>query len=167
MIKPPSTQGDYSLVWSGDPALNLPDVGDPERERVLAEMRDTGKWDDRIRDGEKPTIFHVRRLPLDARNYVMGERENSSEFDGRKLSDDETGYLFLRVALRSIENWSGPKVRIARVSEDSEITAATVESLNALGAVADAEGRNVGKSIVDELAFLVFSKEMSGLRPLS
>ncbi len=171
MIKLPSVQGNYSLVWSGDPALELPSTETPEgtaeRVRLLTMARDMGRWADITRSGELPTVFQCRRLPKEVFDYVMAERECSSEFNGRKLSDVETYNLFFRAALLSIDNLDGYKVKTIRVSKDSPVTLATHETVNAIGSAIDSEGSPIGAWIVGEIAQLVFAKETSGIRPLS
>ncbi len=164
MIKPPSIQGTYSLVWSGDPALNLPDVG-PERDRVLTDARDRGDWSGLIIAGQQPTVFHFRKLPKSVFDWVIGEHTSSSRFK-RPLSEDEGYTLLFRAALKSIDNWPGyEKIRPESFGEDCPVIAH--ESVtNALAAI-DPNDPTVGASLIGELAILVLRKERSGIGPKS
>ncbi len=161
MIKPPSIQSDYSLVWSGDPALNLPDVG-PERDRVLQVARETGRWEDLILPGQQPTVFHFRKLPKSTFDWVIGEHQHSSVFK-RPLSQMEGYSLFFRAALKSIDNWGSHKVKPTSFGEGCP-RIASEETTDAIGAV-DPNDPMIGAAILGELAQLVWIKETTGISP--
>ncbi len=155
MIKPPSIQGPYSLVWSGDPALNLPDPG-PERDRVLLTAAERGDYSDLILPGQTPTVFQCRRLPQHVREWVNGERVHSSVFN-RPLSDGEFFILLFRAALKSIDNWS-QKIQWTSFGKDCP-TIVHEDTTDAMS--------TVDHGLLIELAIAVWRKETTGLSPKS
>lgn len=153
MIKAPSVASEYSLVYSGDPALDLPE--DPaERERVLEVARDTGNWQSLIRAGEMPTLFHVRPLYGTLWDWFVGE------VNRRSLVQVESAAFALRLALRRVENFGSYKVSHSKVDGQSM---ATTEIIDAIYTEAGGEGRQ----IVEEIGALVIVKATQGLRPKS
>ncbi len=108
MIKPPSVQREYTLVWSGDPALSLPE-DDAERARVLSEARLTGNWSPLIAEGQQPTMFHFKDLTRAEFGWWDGERGHSSRHN-RPLGALEMCDLAIRLALRSVDNFGTHKV---------------------------------------------------------
>ena len=153
MIKAPSLITESSLIYSGDPALNLPD--DPaERERVLELARETGNWRDIVLPGETPTIFHVRPLYGALWDWFAGE------VNRRGLVQVEIAAFALRLALRKVEGFGSSKVEFTRVDGHQM---ATTEILDAIYR----EGGGEGRTIVEELGGFVFVKASQGLRPKS
>lgn len=162
MIKAPTIQGDYSLVWSGDPALNLPDPGE-ERDRVLTIARETGRWTDLVVTGQAPTVFHFKRLPKSVFDWIIGEHQHSSIY-GRPLSQVEGYSLFFRCALKSIENW-GEHGKFKPTSMGG-VTMAPESIVDAIGRV-DPNDCMIGAAILGELAQLVWMRETAGITPKS
>lgn len=119
MIKPPSLQSTYTLVWSGDPALDLPEAPpdatdeqrakiDSERTRLLRIARQTGNWP--IRAGEQPTAFTFRNLSHNEFAWVQGESNR------RQLGASEINNLFFLIAITGIANFGDIKVHRSRVA---------------------------------------------------
>lgn len=153
MIKAPSIASDYSLIYSGDPALSLPG-DDDEAARLLEIARDTGQWSSLITGAEQPTTFHMRPLYGEVWNWFAGECSR------RNLVQIESFALAFRLALRSVDNLGSLKVQHTKADGHS---IATIETLNAIYAAGD----GVGRAVVEELASLVILKAMQTLRPKS
>lgn len=157
MIKPPSLQTTYTLVWSKDPALDLPE-DEQERERKLRNAQLTGNWHELIKQGQQPTVFHFRNLSRSDLNWVVGETQMSSEH-GRPLSSLESDDLMLRLALQSIDNLPGVTIKHGRVGSQKKV--ATPESIDAVFSAA------VGESILSEFALHIAQRASHQLPPLS
>lgn len=149
MIKPPSIQAEYTLIYSGDPALNLPE-SDAARDHALKVMRETGEW--KLVEGGQPTLFHLRPLTGTEFAWLQGEHAR------RDLADVELAALALRLALVRIDNFGDVKVK--RTTNDDGITLASLDVINALYAVADE-----GRVIVGELGGLVFMRTAESPSP--
>ncbi len=108
MIKPPSVQNEYTLIYSGDPALVLP-ADEVDRVRALDQARETGEWAPLL-SGEPPTVFHVRNLSGEDMEWWEGERNRS------RLGGLESSALMLRMALTSIDNLNGIKIKHVKTS---------------------------------------------------
>lgn len=105
-MKPLSVQNEYSLIFSGDPALRLPE--DPEqRELALKNARDTGQWDALIQG--RPVVFTFAPLKRTEVALLDGERNMSSTL-GRPLGNLETNDLLIRLAIRSVTGLGDHKV---------------------------------------------------------
>lgn len=152
MIKPPSLQSESSLIYSGDPALNLPEDPD-ERARVLQVARETNKWADLLIAGETPTTFNVRPLTGSQFDWWCGEVRR------RSLSDAEAAALALRFALHSVTGF-GSFGTLKRERIDGH-SFATVEIIDALYASTDGHGR----SIVLELGGVIVERASSSPSP--
>jgi hypothetical protein len=143
MIKPPSLQSEMSLIYSGDPALKLPE-GDEERARVLKLARETGRWQDLTAEGQLPTIFEIRPMTGSAFDWWCGETRR------RQLVEQESAALALRMTLRKVVNFGDYKVKHERVDD---FWLATREIIDAIYAAAGKEGRAVvlelGASIIE------------------
>lgn len=120
MIKPVSLQSTYTLVWSQDPALDLPepppDANDEqkaevakERERLLRVARQTGNWQPITKPGEQPTFFHFDCLSHNEFAWAQGEASR------RQLGDLEINNLLFLVAIRRIENFGDVKIERKQV----------------------------------------------------
>lgn len=130
MIKPPSLQSDYSLIYSGDPALVLPEDAD-ERARLLQQARETGNWTGLIAQGQEPTLFTVAPLTGSAFAWLSGETRR------RDLSQVESLSLALRLALRKVSGFGDHKVTLSKTDEGYKI--ANVDIIDAIYAAAGAE----------------------------
>jgi hypothetical protein len=144
VIKPPSLQHPYTLIYSGDPSLKLPT--DPtERARVLKVAQETGRWDDLILEGETPTRFDVRPLTGSDVAWWHGESER------KRLSQVETAELILRLALEDVHGLGEHKARHRDV-DGHRLT--TMDIIDAIYAAADGSGA----AIVVELAVAIAAK---------
>ncbi len=128
MIKAPSVQSKYTLVWSKDPALELPEhVDDPaltaeenetarkrvdeNRERLLKTARLTGDWTPITRPGERPTFFTFDHMSHTEFSWVEGEAAR------RQLGPLEINDLFFLVAIRDITNFGDFKLERRRAAQ--------------------------------------------------
>lgn len=178
MLKAPSLQTGYTLVFSGDPALNLPAIPAAlpsdasaeqvaERDAVIADRqnqlrvaRETGRWDKLCIAGERPTLFHLK--PLSGSTYTW----LASEADRRELRPAETMELALRLALDSIENLGAIKVSFEK-SEDGQrlVKRSVIDDLYAIGI--DAGDAELGRAVVQELGSCVLVRAQEPLSPKS
>lgn len=153
MIKAPSLVAEHTLIFSGDPALNLPE--DPaEAASALEQARETNQWQALIREGESPTLFHVRPLYGTLWDWLAGE------VNRRQLSQAEQWPFALRLALRRVENFGSYKVSHTKIDGHSMATTEIIDAIYT-------EGGGAGRQIVEELGSLVIIKATQGLRPKS
>lgn len=150
MIKPPSVQNEYTLIYSGDPALNLPE-DEAERKRVLDQARETGNWEPLL-GGEPPTLFRIRPLFGDTLNWWDGER-------GRlQLGGLEAAALALRLTLRKVENLPGVKVELQKERGQLMVKPETIAALyEACG--------DEAQLVIQELSAFVIERAAAALRP--
>lgn len=155
MLKPRSLQSEYSLIWSLDPALQLPD-DDEEKANALRVARETGKWQDLIRQGESPTLFQVRPVPGSSISWWLGEvqREN--------LTTLESCELALRLALRGVTNFGDAKVTTLVHEGHVMATRDIIDALYRIG-----ENGDAGRAVVMELGGIVIQHGLDGIGPLS
>lgn len=158
MIKAPSLVSEYTLIYSGDPALSLPDDAD-ERARVLRVARETGKWDELLTGNEAPTLFHFRNLTRTEWAWLTGEMGHSTEH-GRSLSAVEANDLAIRLALRNVENFGAHKVERKRYRGD--IWLASTKIIDAIYA----EAGKYGEDILGEFGSHVIERARQQLGPL-
>lgn len=169
MIKAPSLQSTYTLIWSGDPALDLPEIPEAgkaeekeavqkERQRILRNARLTGNWP--LKGSEPPTVFHFRNLSRSDLAWLTGEMEHSSEH-GRPLSQLEANDLMIRLALERVDNLNGLQVKHAKLGSQKRV--ALPDVLNAIHSA----GGELGAVILAELGTLVLERASNQLDPLS
>lgn len=156
MIKPPSLQSTYTLVWSNDPALELPD-DEAERERVLHRARLTGEWPTKA--GHQPTLFHLRNLSRSDLNWIAGEQQMSSEH-ARPLAGIEADDLIVRLALEKIVNFGSVAAKHVRVGSQKRV--ATHETIDAIFAAVGEQG----SQLLAEFANHIVKRAQNQLDPL-
>ena len=154
MIKAPSIQHEFTLVFSGDPALSLPEDPD-ERARVLKVARETGNWAPLIIDGQQPTLFHFKDLTRSEFGWWDGERCHSARL-GRPLGALEASDLVLRLALRTVDNFG--KHKVSR-KQHGPVWLADSDIINALN-------EEAGSGPLVEFAEIVLERAASPIRPL-
>lgn len=156
MLRPPSLQHEYTLIFSGDPALVLPE--DPEeRANALRVARETGKWDALIQAGQQPTMFHVRPLPQSTFRWLIGEATR------RNLQGFEMTILALRLALRRIDNFGTHSGKV-QLEKNDEQQLAKIDVIDALFNV-DPDDVDVGRRVVDELGTEILRRAGDGISP--
>lgn len=158
MIKVPSLQSEYSLIFSGDPALSLPDDAE-ERSRVLRIAQQTGNWTAHVIPGQVPTVFHFRNLEHTDIAWLDGEQQNSSEHN-RPLGTIEYLTLAVRLALRSVENFGTHKVEHKPLGSQRKV--ATPAIVNAIHAAAG----KLGAELLTEFAVHIINRGSGQLDPL-
>lgn len=174
MLKLASLQHEYSLVFSEDPALDLPVVPEvakdateedqkrvetvaKERESKLRVARETGRWSEICRPGMEPTLFQVAPIAGSALTWLQGESRR------RGLSNEEGIELALRLALRGVLNLGKFEVRTDFEGGHKLATKETLDALYAIGH--DAGDASLGRRIVVELGVLVLNRAMAGISP--
>ena len=153
MLTPRSLQSEYTLIYSGDPALQIP-ADAAAAELAFRVARETGKWDALIKSGEQPTLFHVRPIPGTSWTWFLGE------FNRRSLVQLEAAELALRLALRGVANLGEHKVKLAE-RDGHEIAAR--EAFDLLYSLGDGE---LGRGVVSELGSIVIQHAHEGIGPL-
>jgi hypothetical protein len=154
VLKPASLQGEYSLIYSGDPSLDLPD-DETERARLVRHAQRTGQWP--LRAGSEPTVFHLRPMTGTMLDWWHGETVR------RNLAGYELASLALRMTLVRIDNFGGHKV--AHVKNDDGVALATDASIDALYSI-DPDDPSVGRTVVAELGNHVIERATKKLDPL-
>jgi len=153
MIKLPSLQHEFTQVYSGDSALELPD--DPDaRDRAIKQARETGNWP--IREGQQPTLFHFKDPTREEIGWWRGEVGMSTEY-GRPLSEIESSDLLLRISLRSVDNFGPHKVKRTQVARGIWIA-----DRAAIDALHEAAPRALG-----EFSDVILTRMQDHIRPLS
>jgi len=147
VIKPPSIIAEYSLIYSGDSALNLP--ADPkEAAAALDRARETNQWQSLLKEGEMPTLFHVRPLYGSLHTWFIGE------VNRRGMVQKESVEFALRLVLERIDNF-GP-FKVGHTTDEGQ-RIATTETIDAIYAAPD------GRAIVEELGLLILVRAQQGL----
>jgi hypothetical protein len=103
IVIPQSLQGRFTWVWSQDPALARPpasaeDKARKEFEQRLVIARETGRWQDVLRDGEQPTLFMVNPLPGSLLRRV------SDQVGAGKLGVSQIWSVIVRLCLKGVAN---------------------------------------------------------------
>ena len=167
MIKLPSVQRDFTLIYSGDPALDLPafasdSASDDEKQaslearaQALKVARETGNWP--IKAGESPTLFHFTPDPGLAYDYFESEIRRGHQRK-KPLSAHELAVLIFRIALRKVENIGPLKLEFEDIDGYRLVSAKFVESIYALG--------DVGRALVAELGALAYERIRDPIGPL-
>jgi len=155
MIKPPSQQFEYTLIFSGDPSLNLPSDR-AARDKALEVARETGQWSAILHTGEVPTIFTVRPISGALLDWVISEGRR------RDLSEAELHVLALRAALTKVEGFGDNRVGTESAGHEGEFRVATMKIVDALYAI-----DGIGRAVVQELGGIVWRRAIEGLRPKS
>lgn len=157
MIKAPSIQNDYTLVFSGDPALRLPEDADA-KEHALQDARLTGDWS-KLLDAANgaPTLFHCAHITRSQRDWIIGEVSHSATL-GRPLHAVEMDALVLRVALRRIDNFGAHKVERLQYRPHGHWLAKP-EIIDAIHAEA-------GHDVIPEIAGAIWERTANPIRPL-
>jgi hypothetical protein len=157
VIKAPSVQNEYSLIYSRDPALSLPD-DEAERSRVLKVARETGDWSSLVSDREQPTLFHFRNLSRTQLSWLFGEIGHSPTLN-RPLSPFEANDLTVRLALRGVDNFGRHKVEHTRYNGQQIAKPEIIDAIHA-------EAGEHGADIIDEFARLVAERASGQISPL-
>lgn len=165
MIKPVSLQGNYTMVWSLDPSLDLPEYADDpqlddaanklarekverERARLLRIARQTGNWTEITKPGEHPTYFTFGHLTHNEFSWIGGEIQRKG------MGGHEANDLFFLVAIRQIENFGDVKVgrhRAAQIEGTRDhIWKASPDVLDKLHAALSSAGLRDGAALMLE-----------------
>jgi hypothetical protein len=167
MLRAPSLQFDYTLVFSGDPALSLPDPATApddqrdavtkERLRLLTVARETGAWGDITISGEQPTIFRMRSIHGELA-WIQGESQR------RRLTTPEVAELAFRCALKAIGNLGSTKVEHTPNADGIVLVAkSTVDYIKAFGIEYGQPA--LGHSVILELGLIALERAAEGIAP--
>ena len=169
MIKPPSTQHEYSFIWSRDPALLqveplAADATDVQREqhaesvadraRKLEVARETGDYSALIVPGKQPVCYQLGHLNRTDKGWFDGEVAMSSEL-GRPLGIIERNDLIVRIALRSIDNF---KHKVKRAKNRAGVWLAEPDICNHID--------EAQPTALAEMADAIYQRVVAPLRPL-
>ncbi len=159
MIKAPSIQAVQSLIYSGDPALKLPE-DDAEKARLINLARETGDWSGLIGEGQTPTTFDIKPMTGTAREWLYRWIANE------KPTELEIAALALRLSLRKVTNLGDFKVK---QEADREFWITTPDIIDAIYAAVgdDPDKHGEGRIIVLELGALAFQKAQERPSPKS
>lgn len=168
----PSLVAEYPLVFSGDPALELPAIPEltpestpevikqaQERDTQLRVARETGDWPRITRSGEQPTVFWCRQIHGMALTWLQGEAVRG------ELGNAEGTELAFRLALVRVENLGGLKVKTERFDDQVLVSETTLNTIYDIGR--DANLPELGRAIVLELGGLALLRAMQGVPPKS
>ena len=157
MIKPFSTQHEYTLVFSGDPSLSLPEDAE-EKALALKNARDTGDWSKIMSpSGDPPTRFHCAPISRSQRDWIIGEVSHSAVLD-RPLSAVEMDALVIRVALRRVDGFGSHKVERVQYRPHGHWLAKPE--------ILDAIHDEAGQDVIPELAGAIWERTTNPIRPL-
>lgn len=161
MIKPASLVSEFSLIYSGDPALDLP-AEPEERARVLKLAQETGKWP--LVEGQSPTVFHFKSITRTELGWLLGELQHSTQpaHDRRPLSPLEFDDLVFRLAIRSIDNFGTHSGKADRKRYRGDIYLASTDLTDAIHAACG----ELGASILAEFSAHLIERAQGGIRPL-
>jgi len=154
MLAPPSLQSEYALVYSGDPALNLP-ADETERANALRIARETGRWASITHVGQEPTAFLFRPIHGVARTWMANQAR------AKELTPDAVIELVFRLALVRVDNLPGLQLKHERVDGLPLLTLASMDQLYSLGT------GDLGRDVVIELGDVVLTRTLQGVPPKS
>jgi hypothetical protein len=179
MLSLPSLQSEYTLCFSRDPALDLPDPIDIDRDKATEEeiaaadaiekernaklkiARETGNWP--TKGGQQLTRFKFRQVHGHLMTWWSGQlqRENLSMLEGFEL--------MFRLALVSVENMGSFEIKHDPSKPDQGkpqlISLKTLNSLYSIGQ--DTAGSaSLGRDLVMELGAAVAHRAIEGCPPL-
>ena len=154
MLAPPSLQSEYALVYSGDPALNLP-ADEAERANALRIARETGRWAAITHAGQEPTVFLFRPIHGVARTWMANQARAKS------LAPEAVIELVFRLALASVTGLPGLELKHERVDGLPILTLAAMDQFYSIG-----EGE-LGREVVAELGEVVLTRTIQGVPPKS
>lgn len=170
-LAPPSLQSDYTLCWSGDPALDLSAIPAIDRatasadeiaiaERLLTERdqklkvaRERGDWPGITKPNQRPVVFRFSPIGGSAVRWWSGESAR------RQLTPIEDVELMFRLALREVSNLPGFDLTF---ETNGKFQLVSVRSMDAIYGAANRRG----VSIIVELGTLVVEREVGGIGPL-
>jgi hypothetical protein len=158
VIKPPSLQRPFTLIFSGDPALELP-TDEKERAKALEVARDTGNWSALLKvGGEPPTLFEIIPMTATAKHW-LGQLQLE-----QGITQIQICALAFRLSIKKIESFGDFKLRFEERSLDSgdKITLATADVIDELGKLGPA-----GESIMIEIGTLALLRAAQGVPPKS
>lgn len=156
MYRAPSLQFEYTVAFSGDPALNLP--ADPkEREHALTVARETGAWNSICHSNMLPTLFRLRRLSHSDSEWMIGQSIR------RQLSGPESVTLAVRLAWRGIENCEGFEFSTLKEGERVLVTEKSIDDLADIGIPLGAP--LLGRQIISEIGNEVWRCATEGIAP--
>jgi hypothetical protein len=175
VFKPPSLQKEFVLVYSGDPALELPVVPDKvdgeteeaakQREELAAEVEsklrvasETGRWGEIVKSGQIPTFFHFRSIHDDALMWLLGEVTR------RQLTEIESCELAFRLALVKIENFGTLRVEHEQIDDQKLAKKKSIRALYDIGCELDPP-QAIGRTIVLQLGAQVIKRAREGALP--
>jgi len=154
MLAPPSLQSEYALVYSGDPALNLP-ADETERANALRISRETGRWASITHVGQEHTAFLFRPIHGVARTWMANQAR------AKELTPDAVIELVFRLALVRVDNLPGLQLKHERVDGLPLLTLASMDQLYSLGT------GDLGRDVVIELGDVVLTRTLQGVPPKS
>ena len=161
MIKAPSLQRPFTLIWTEDPALVGPESQEPEAIKAYADKlrvcRETGDWSSAVKPGQVPTLFHCRRL---SGKFL---RAIGADINRKALGQSEFLALVVRDGLVSVDNFGDYTFR--REDHDRYGSLAPEELVDRLDAAALELYRPF--SITNELVSLIFDISQEGVSPKS
>jgi hypothetical protein len=154
MLAPPSLQSEYALIYSGDPALNLP-ADETERANALRIARETGRWTAITHVGQEPTAFLFRPIHGVARTWMANQAR------AKELTPDAVIELVFRLALVRVDNLPGLVLKHERVEGLPILTLAAMDQIYSLGV------GELGRELVVELGDIVLTRTLQGVPPKS
>ncbi len=170
MLAAPSLQFEYTACFSGDPALDLPEIPDFDRskatsdelaaiEKLVSERvnklrvaQQTGNWPAITKQGKQPTIFRFQPVGGSAVRWWMGQSMRE------RLTPVEDIELMFRLALVGVDNLDKVELKIDRSGKFPLVSTASMDQLYALP---------VGLELVMELGEYAARRATRGVDPLS
>lgn len=153
MIKPPSLVSDYSFIYSGDPALVLPEDAE-QRKHALDVARETGNWQPLLGPGDPPTVFTLRPLSGSVYDWWLGEVAR------RRLVTAEAQALIVRLALIKVDNFGTHKVERVKLEGESIAKIGIIDAIYA-------EAGGAGRAVIAELSDEIVDRAEKAPRPKS
>ena len=154
MIKPPSIQKEYTLIFSGDPALDLPEETEA-RDLALKVARETGNWP--IKPGQEPTLFGLDPMSGMALTWMY------SEMARKELTQIEIAEMSLRLTLKSVTNFGSHSVTFDTGGPFRLVSSQFINTLYSFGV--DLGTPNAGRTVIGELGGVAFLRAREPVSP--
>jgi hypothetical protein len=176
MLAIQSLQDQYTLCFSEDPALDLPEIQKinrdtasldeasavdaliKERNRKLKLARDTGNWAAITKPGETRTEFKFRAIGGQTLTWWQGQVTREDK------TDAEASELMFRLALVDVDNLAKFEIKHDGAHKPQLLSLRSLNTLYGMGGDVDPK---FGRRLVFELGSVVATRAIEGVPPLS
>lgn len=149
MIKAPSLIHEFDLAWSEDPAFDATKARTASGPSPAFEAaRELGEYGPMLLEGERPTLFRVKRLSGDTIRRI------TDDLQAGRLGWMGLSQLAFRYAFRSVSGLDGLDAKFGKLNGQPVLTEAGTDYLDA-----------IAPGIVNELGTYIYQLSVRGADP--